>query len=196
KNVSEERRRGILKKYKLPKRFFVYVGVLERRKNIDGLIKIADLLKEKTSVPIVLFGSARRGRRYLNEFDRRGNIFYRGFIEDADLVDVYNLATAFVFPSLYEGFGLPVLEAMKSGLPVVASNSSSLPEVVGDAAPTCSPEDYECFSNNLLELSGKRDLWDQYKNAGLKQAARFSWKGVTAETVSLFNSVNKHNSNN
>lgn len=196
KNVSEERRREILEKYRIPAKFFVYIGVLEKRKNIDGLIKIADLLKNKTEIPIVLFGNARHGRRYLREFEQRSNIFYRGFIDDSDLVDIYNLATAFVFPSLYEGFGLPVLEAIKSGLPVVTSDSSSLPEVVGEAALTCSPEDYKCFVDNLLELSSKQDLWDQYKDAGLRQASGFSWRKTAEETVNLFNSIGQHNSEN
>lgn len=189
-NLSNLEKQKIKKKYNLPDKFILYVGVLEKVKNIEGVIKIADLLKDKTRIPILLFGKiGHHGRNYLREIKKRKNIQYKGFIESKDLSYIYNLATIFLFPSFYEGFGFPVLEAMQSGLPVVASNTSSLPEVIGEAGIMHNPRDYEGFAKDILRLLEDKDFYDKMRKQGIERAKKFNWEKTTKEIVTLFNQV-------
>jgi len=154
------------------------------------MIKIADLLKEKAKVPILLFGRiGHRGKVYLDEIKRRKNIQYKGFIESSDLPYIYNLATVFLFPSFYEGFGFPVLEAMQSGLPVVVSNTSSLPEIVGNEGLMHDPRDYEGFAKDIIKLLENKNFYDKIREQGIERAQKFSWKKTTKQMVEIFNTI-------
>jgi glycosyltransferase involved in cell wall biosynthesis len=190
RNLSEFEKIKLREKYNLPEKFILYIGVLEERKNIEGIIKIADLIEEKTKVPILLFGRiGHRGNQYLKEIKKRKNIQYKGFVDNKDLPYIYNLATIFLFPSFYEGFGLPVLEAMQSGVPVLTSNTSSLPEIVGEAGLMHEPRDYENFAKDIIKLLEDKNFYDKMKNKGLEQAKKFSWEKTTKELVNLFNQI-------
>lgn len=190
KKVTTEEKEKYRKKYNLPDKFVLYAGVLEERKNIAGIIKITDLLKDKTEIPILLFGKiGHQGKKHLREIKKRKNIQYKGFIESNDLSYIYNLATIFLFPSFYEGFGFPVLESMQSGLPVVVSNASSLLEVMGEAGIMHDPKDYEGFARDIIKLLEDKDFYDKIKKQGLKQAKNFSWEKTTKEIINLFNYV-------
>jgi glycosyltransferase involved in cell wall biosynthesis len=190
RNLSEFEKIKLREKYNLPEKFILYVGVLEERKNIRGIIKIADLIKDKIEIPILLFGKiGHRGEKYLKEIKKRKNIQYKGFIDTQNLHYIYNLATIFLFPSFYEGFGLPVLEAMQSGVPVLTTNASSLPEVVGDSGLMHNPKDYDGFAKDIIRLLEDKDFYDRLKNKGLEQAKKFNWKKTTREIIEIFNSV-------
>jgi len=190
RDLSEMEKRKFKEKYNLPEKFILYVGVLEERKNIEGIIKISDLIKDKTEIPILLFGRiGYQGGQYLKEIKERKNIQYKGFIENQDLPYMYSLATIFLFPSFYEGFGLPVLEAMQSGIPVLASNTSSLPEVVGGAGLMHDPKDYESFAKDMIKLLEDRNFYDKMKNKGLEQAKKFTWQKTTKKIINLFNQI-------
>ena len=188
RNLTLEQKEKIKAKYHLPDRFILYTGVIEERKNIEGIIKIADLLKDKTKTPILLFGRiGHHGKKYLKEIRKRTNIQYKGFVEGKDLPYIYNLAAIFLFPSFYEGFGLPVLEAMQSGLPVVTSNTSSLPEILGEEGIMHNPKDYEGFARGIIKLLDNKDFYDKIKKQGIRQAQNFSWQKTTREVVKIFN---------
>lgn len=188
KELTEREKKQYREKHNLPEKFILYAGVLEERKNIEGIIKIADLLKDKTEIPILLFGKiGHRGKVYLREMQQKKNICYKGFVESDDLPYVYNLATIFLFPSFYEGFGLPVLEAMQSGVPVITSNTSSLPEVVGEGGIMREPNDYEGFADDILRLLEDKDFYDKMRRQGIEQAKNFSWENTTKEIIKLFN---------
>lgn len=188
KELSIEDKEKYKTKYSLPDQFILYAGVLEERKNIEGIIKIADLLKDKTEIPILLFGKiGHRGEKYLREIKKRKNIRYEGFIESPDLSYIYNLAKIFLFPSFYEGFGLTALEAMQSGLPVVASDTSSLPEVIGSRGIMHNPNDYEGFAKDIMTLLENEDFYDKIKKEGIERAKNFSWRETTKEIIKLFN---------
>jgi glycosyltransferase involved in cell wall biosynthesis len=190
RNLSEFEKIKLREKYNLPEKFILYIGVLEERKNIDGIIKIADLIKDKTETPIFLFGRiGHKGNQYIKEIKKRRNIQYKGFVENQDLPYVYNLATIFLFPSFYEGFGLPVLEAMQSGVPVLTTNTSSLPEVVGNGGLMHNPKDYDGFAKDIMKLLEDKDFYDRLKNKGLEQAKKFNWKKTTKDIVNLFNQI-------
>jgi alpha-1,3-rhamnosyl/mannosyltransferase len=182
-----------LARYKLQYRSYtLFVGTIEPRKNIVALLDAyARLpLPLRRSRPLVLTGyrgwrSAAIHARIAAAY-REGWATYLGFTPAEDLPMLYAGAALFAFPSLYEGFGLPVLEAMASGVPVVCSTSSSLPEVVGDAALACEPQDVD----RLAELLG-RGLQDEGWRAqaiarGLRRAAGFSWSRCADETLAVY----------
>ncbi len=174
-------------RYNLPSKFILYVGVIEFRKNIRGVIEIADLIESETNIPILLFGRVgHQGKTYLKEIRKRKNIQYKGFIEDSDLPYIYNLATIFLFPSFYEGFGLPPLEAMQSGTPVLTSNSSSLPEVVGKGGIMHDPKNYGGFAEDIIKLLGDDNFYQEMREKGILQAKRFSWQKTAQEVIDTF----------
>jgi glycosyltransferase involved in cell wall biosynthesis len=170
--------------YGLPFRFILYLGAFEPRKNITAIVHAFEALRRARhpkleKITLVLAGVSgwkERGIRHSIEHSPfRGNIILTGFIDDADKPAFYTLASVFVYPSLYEGFGFPALESMSCGTPVIASDSSSLPEVVGDAGILIDPhrpdEIYRALEAVLLD----RKLSESLRIKGLRQAKRFSW---------------------
>ncbi|MCB9143514.1 MAG: glycosyltransferase family 4 protein [Anaerolineales bacterium] len=113
-------------------------------------------------------------------------VVFPGYVDDADLPALYSAATAYVYPSLYEGFGLPPLEAMACGTPVVCSTAASLPEVVGDAAVSIDPLRVDSLAQGLREVLGNAGLRDDLRARGLRRAAQFSWDRCAAETLAVY----------
>ena len=112
-----------------------------------------------------------------------------GFVSAEDLVGLYNAASVFVMPSLYEGFGLPILEAMASGTPVVTSKKGSIPEVAGEAAFYVDAEDSDSISNGIKKVIGSEKLQRELSEKGLKQVAKFNWKKTAEQTMSIYRSL-------
>lgn len=172
--------------------YSLYVGTIEPRKNLLNLLhayrKLPIGIRQRW--PLILTGYAGWRSETIHEAiaegAREGWAHYLGFAPAADLPHLFAGAKLFCFPSHYEGFGLPVLEAMQSGVPVVCSDSSSLPEVAGNAALACSPEDVEQLS--ILMLQGLEDeSWRvAAKAAGIAQAAKFSWNRCALETQQVY----------
>jgi len=128
-------------------------------------------------------------KEIFKEVKTRDNICYLDHIQDKDLPHIYNLAKIFLFPSFYEGFGLPPLEAMQSGLPVLTSNVSSLPEVVGEGGVMHDPRDYKGFTRDIIRLLDSKDFYQEMKNKAVLQAKKFSWRKATEELVNIFNKI-------
>jgi len=179
----------------LPKKFILSVGSIEPRKNLIGLLKAYSLLSQelKSEYKLVLVGFKGWANDEVMELINKDkkNINYLGFISDEELVKVYNLASVFVFPSLYEGFGLPVLEAMACGTPVVSSNSTSMPEVGGDAVEYFSPDNIQEMKNKLSLVLKDKDLQNIMIKKGLKRAKIFSWKKSSNEHKQIFKNLAK-----
>ncbi len=185
-----------LMKYGLnPGRYSLYVGTIEPRKNIETLLDAYQKLPVATRQrwPLILSGYKGWRSEFIHEriraAEREGWARYLGFVDSEDLPALYSGARLFAFPSFYEGFGLPVLEALSSGVPVVCSNSSSLPEVSGGAALMCDPLDVDALADNL-----KRALEDEQWRVtaiqlGLCHAARFSWKECSRKTAEVYRKV-------
>jgi glycosyltransferase involved in cell wall biosynthesis len=189
--TSDAVQTGVRVRYGLPARYLLYVGTLEPRKNLTRLLRVWAPLRRSGDVPpLVLIGA--RGWLIDDFFaalarsDVREDVILPGYIADADLPAVYGGATAFVFPSLYEGFGLPPLEAMACGTPVACSNTSSMPEVVGDAAVIFDPRDEGAMTEALRQLAADADLRAELRARGLRRAAEFSWARAAQETVALY----------
>jgi len=183
----------IKQKYQLPEKFILYVGDVNYNKNIPGLIKALSGLKEKMS--LVLVGKAfkdenlketREILQLINSLKLEKKVLRLGWIPDKDLVAVYNLASVYCQPSFYEGFGLPVLEAMACGCPVVAAKTSSLSEICGSAAVMVDPNDINDMIRGLGEAINKRE---ELIKKGFLQAKKFSWQKTAQQTYEVYQKV-------
>lgn len=178
-------------KFNLPEKFILYVGVIENRKNITGILKIADILFSKhTDIKFVLAGKPGYGfNSIINEISKRKNVIYLSFIEEDDIVSIYNLANLFLFPSFYEGFGYPPLEAMQCGIPVLCSDIPPLKEVVGSNGFLRNPEDYNGFAEDILKLISNPKLYDEMKIRSISQARKFSGEESVNRLLDIFYSL-------
>jgi len=182
------------RRYNLPDDFMIHVGTIEPRKNLSRLIHALDTLRgEGLRVPLVVVGA--RGWLYddffrqLESLEVRHDVIFPGYVPGPDLPLLYNGARVSVTPSVYEGFGLPVLEAMACGTPVVASGSSSLPEIGGEAALYFDPYDVDALAAAVRRVWTEPDLRADLRARGLVQAARFSWDRAALETMALYQKV-------
>lgn len=193
--TPDERALGeVRKKYEVGDAPFVFtVGTLQPRKNTQLLIRAFRAVAAQTDHNLIIAGG--RGWLYekmLAEVDRQGlqgRVRFVGFVDDDDLPALYSAASLFVFPSLYEGFGLPLLEAMASGTAVISSNASSLPEVAGDAAVQISPQDEEAWTEAMLRLIRNHRLREQLVTAGRRQAQRFRWSRAAQQLLDVYERV-------
>lgn len=179
--------------FKLPKKFLFSVGSIEPRKNLIGLLKAYNSLesKIKNEYKLVLAGfKGWENSEIMKLIDKdKENIHYLGFISDIELAKVYNLSSLFMFPSFYEGFGLPVLEAMACGTPVICSDSSSLPEVGGDAVIYCDPYEIENIKEKIEFVLKDNKLREKMIKKGLERAKMFSWQKSADEHMKVFKDV-------
>jgi glycosyltransferase involved in cell wall biosynthesis len=177
-------------RYLLPARFVLSVGTLQPRKNYVRLIEAFHQVSRDTDAGLVISGAP--GWMYggifrrVDELGLGSKVLFPGYVAEADLPALYSLAEVFAFPSLYEGFGLPPLEAMACGTPVVASNTSSLPEVVGDAAWLVDPLDVSALADALRSLLEESPLRTRQVQRGLAQAQRFTWSAAAHKLLRLY----------
>lgn len=183
----------VRRRYRLPERFVLGVGTLQPRKNLPRLIEAYAQLGAHPETKLVLAGGT--GWMYEGIFRRveelglRDAVCFPGYVADEDLPALYTLADLFAFPSLYEGFGLPPLEAMACGTPVVTSNVSSLPEVVGAAALTVDPYDVEALANAMGRVLDDPSLRSSMVRRGLVRAREFAWSRAAQELVHLYHEL-------
>lgn len=180
-------------KNSLPAEFLLFVGTIQPRKNLVGLLRAFARIDRSIRVPLYIVGG--EGWMYRDIFDEvkrldlERDIVFAGYAASETLPLWYSAATACIYPSYYEGFGLPVLEAMSCGVPVVTSNRTSLPEVAGDAAILVDPDDPEDIAQGIaivLSDSGRRQ---EMQVAGVEQAAKFTWQRTAHETVAVYRNV-------
>lgn len=191
---TPEKVESVRRRYSLPNRYLLTVGVIEPKKNHRGFLRAFEqLVREQPDLYWVIVGS--KGWLYESFFaaleasPARPRVYMPGYIHDADLPAVYAGAQAFVFPSLYEGFGLPPLEAMACGTPVLSSNRASLPEVCGNAALYFDPTHTEAMVETTRQVLSDPDLRRAMTDRGLSQAARFSWGRTAAQTWQLYQTL-------
>lgn len=174
----------------LPTRFFLFVSTLEPRKGIDTLVNAYAKIVGDVSEQLVIVG--KRGWYFeplflqVQKLHLEQRIHFLDYLADEDLPDVYNLATGFVFPSRYEGFGLTPLEAMACGTPVICSNAASLPEVVGEAGILIAPDNVNEFAQAMRELANNPSQQSALREQGLARAKLFSWQRAANQHANLY----------
>lgn len=180
--------------YGLPPRFILSVGTLEPGKNRGTLIHaFARLKQQRLEHKLVIVGQ--KGWMYetllplVQRLGLQEDVIFTGYVPQEDLPAVYNLADLFVFPSLYEGFGLPPLEAMACGVPAVAANRSAIPEVVGDAAVLVDPRSPDCLAEAMLAVLTDEHLRRDLQQRGQERAQQFSWEETARKTMEVYGSV-------
>lgn len=183
-------------RYGLGGRYLLYVGTLQPRKNLERVVQAFERicgLSDLADLQLVLAG--KQGWLYETLFRQvaraglRGRVIFPGYVADEDLGALLSGAEAFVFPSLYEGFGIPVLEAGGCGVPVITSNTSSLPEVAGDAALLVDPLDVDAIADAMYRLVTDASLRAELARRGLENVKRFSWEKCARETLAILESV-------
>lgn len=186
---------AIRQKYALPERYLLYLGSFDQRKNLSTLLRaFALLVNKQQQVRLVIAGRLPGRDRPLFPDPRRlvrglgieERVIFTGWVPEEDKPALYSGATAFVFPSFYEGFGLPVVEGLACGTPVIASNRSSLPEVVGEGGILVEPTDVEALAEAMEVLLVDDTLRAELRQRALAQAAKFSWKQMALETLAVY----------
>lgn len=179
---------------RLPDRFILYLGTLEPRKNLQTLIDAYAQLRARAAVPKLVIAGG-KGWFFETIFTRvaelglADDVLFPGYVPGPELPWWYRAAELFVYPSRFEGFGLPVLEAMACGTPVITTTSSSLPEVAGDAALLVDPDDTDALAAALSRLLDDPQLQATLRVAGLSQALRFSWARTATETAQVYRDI-------
>lgn len=191
----EEEMVRVRERYQLEGDFVLYAGNVKPHKNLERLFDAFHLVRQRgvDQVKLVVIGDEvskyAELRRAVHKYNLHKYVRFLGFLPDETLAVLYRLATVFVFPSLYEGFGLPPLEAMASGAPVVTSNVSSLPEVAGDAAVLVDPYNPESIADGLVRVLTEPDLQAILKARGLQRAAEFSWERAVERIHGIYTEV-------
>lgn len=188
------------RKYSLPERFILYVGDVNWNKNIPGLIKAFKTIERlnNEAIKLVLVSKALEDKnlpetktilRLIKELGLNNRIKILGFVPTKDLVAIYNLAAVYCQPSFYEGFGLPVLEAMACGTPIVCSKTSSLLEVAGDAAIFVDPKDIKSISQGIKHVIENEEVKETFRKKSISRANQFSWKKTAEKTIGVYKKI-------
>ena len=184
----------LLSKYNIKSPYLLYVGQWRQHKNLINLIKAFSLFfKQHDNYQLVIAGKrdplAPEIIKTIKELNLEDDVIITGYVQDDDIADLYKLAKAFVFPSLYEGFGIPPLEAMASGVPVLSSNASVMPEILGDAALYFNPHDPQDIMRAMDKLVVSSELQATCISAGLKQVEKYSFHNMAKEILSLYEQI-------
>ena len=187
-------KKGIIINNIKEKKIILNVNTIQPRKNISNLIKAFDKMNDKNAILLI---SGKFGWKYeeiINVYEEslnKNNIHFLGFTEDEELANLYNISSVFIYPSFYEGFGLPPLEAMACGCPVITSNTSSLPEVVGDAGIMVDPNNVREIRKQIELVIKNKKLRKEMIGKGFKQAKKFSWEKTARETLKVLEELGK-----
>lgn len=184
----------VQKKYLTGKNYLLHVGTLEPRKNLPFLVRAYALaVREGIDAKLVITG--KKGWYYeglfrlVDELHLNDKVIFTGYVAEHDLPALYSGARTFVFPSIYEGFGLPPLEAMACGTPVISSNTSSLPEVIDKAGILLPPKDERLWAKNIFKVLKDSRLGKTLSEMGLRQARKFSWEETARKTIEVYEEV-------
>lgn len=198
KYYTEDIKLIVRNKYNLPQNYILYMGTLEPRKNIDSIIEAFALIKKQEdfdNIKLVIAG--KKGWLFedifnlVDKLNLKDHVIFTDYVDETDKPIIYNMAKLFVFPSLYEGFGIPVLEAMASSVPVITSNMSSLPEVAGDAAILVNPKDIEDIAKNMIKILSDDDLKNELVRKGYIQAQKFTWEASAEKLYNIYKEIMK-----
>ena len=194
---NESQRLAIRAKYDLPERFIFCLGNTDPRKNVAGMLRAMSILRKqgKLTVNVLFLGI---DRNYLSQLIKGiddpvllEHALFTGYVPEADLPVLYSLAEIFIYPSLREGFGIPILEAMSCGTPVITSNTSSMPEVAGEAALLIDPYDPEDIARSMDTLLNDPVMQSELSARGLERVRNFSWLNSAKKTLDVYNEIKR-----
>ncbi len=184
---------AIKQKYNLPENYLFFIGGITPLKNFSNIIKAFKIIKDKIPVKLVMVGFKRwkytRDFELIKKLKLQDDIINLGFVPDDDLPYLYSAAQCLLFPSLYEGFGIPILEAHASRCPVVCSKTGCTPEVSGKAALLVNPYDYKEIAKAVFDILNNKDLREKLIASGLDNLKRFSWSKNARQTLELFEKI-------
>lgn len=189
--------RAIRVKYNLPDSYVFYLGNTDPKKNLEGVLRALSLLRQRGALNFKLLmldidrAFLQRMAARIGDTEILSNIAFSGYVPNAELPAIYSMADLFLYPSLRESFGIPILEAMACGTPVITSNTSSMPEVAGDAALFVSPQQPETIASALINLRADVKLRQHLSMRGLERAKEFSWRKNALKTLEIYNSLSK-----
>lgn len=191
---SLEERKRIKLKYNLNRPYILFVGAIEPKKNIELLINAFYICQKRDSNLDLVIAGKKAWKfeivfKLIQTLNLTKKIHILSFVPYEDLPALYSSASVFVFPSRYEGFGLPPLEAMKCGIPVITSNVSSLPEIMGDEGLMVSPNDHKQLAELILKIISNPEYYHKYSLYSLERAKLFTWKKTAVDTQKVYNSV-------
>jgi len=192
--IEKDQCEALREEKKLPKEFIFSVGTIEPRKNYITLIEAYSKIKaHHPNIKLVIAGKkgwkSDKVFKKISELNLEEDVIFLGYVTEEELAKIYNLATVFVYPSLYEGFGIPPLEAMKCGCPVITSNISSLPEVVNDAAILVNPNSADDLKDALHQLLSDPTMQENLKEKGVIQCNKFSWEISARKLLAIINQI-------
>lgn len=202
---SEEKKQAIRVKYNLPPRFFLHVGTIIERKNLLNICKALALIRHETGIPLVVIGKGKaykeKVKQYLADNHLQDKVIFLSdrllaagkmpFVATEDLPAIYQLSTALLYPSFYEGFGIPIVEAMSSGVPVITSTSSCMPEIAGGAAFLADPYSPEALAEGMRRFYGDETYRQQAICNGFKNAKRFAPEVYVQSVMDIYRAVVK-----
>ena len=193
KPASMDDMKRVRQKYNLPEQFILFLGAMVERKNIRGLLEAYQVArKQGFSLPLVLAGASNYRYKqiveYIHELELAHHVVMANYIDDRDLAAIYTIAKVFVFPSFYEGFGLPVLDAMACGTPVITSNISSLPEVIGNTGILVDPHNTNTISDALHRVLAS-EVHQQRMYSIQDQASQFTWKKTASKLNQVYHEI-------
>jgi glycosyltransferase involved in cell wall biosynthesis len=202
KTISEIEKNNVKKKYQLPDQFFLFVSSITARKNLIAICRAMIVLKDTLTIPLVIIGDGKIEKNEVKQLMKENGMEHRllflnelseakenSFTTAADFPAIYQQALALVYPSVFEGFGLPILEALWSGLPVICSNVSSMPEVAEDAALYFAPDDTNQLAQHLQAIASDQQLVEILKDKGRAQAKKFSTENYANQIIKIYKSL-------
>jgi len=184
----------VKKKYQIKDKYFLYLGTLNPRKNIELIIKVfARIYKNYPGYQLIISGKKtwhyQNLIKIVNDLNLEDQVIFTDYVPDEDSLYLYNGSEIFLFPSLYEGFGLPPLEAMSCGRPVISSNATSLKEIIGDGGVLVSPNDEKSWIKNIERVIKNKIFKNDLEGKALQQVKKFSWKKCAEETLKIYEEV-------
>jgi glycosyltransferase involved in cell wall biosynthesis len=189
----------VIENLNIPDRFIMAFGAIDPRKNtsriIDAFEHFINLTKSDHQLIVVGLPQSEKNHftKQVQKLGISSNVTFLGFVSEDELIALYNRAEIMLYPSLYEGFGVPILEAMACGTPVIGSTSASIPEIAGNAAVLIDPTNLEQLYSSIHKLSSNKKLRDELSSKGFIQANKFSWSKLAVETLSVYNGCFKSN---
>lgn len=193
KQYTDQEKREVLERLAFPKHYMLYVGAITDRKNVMSLVEAYSEIQNDIEIPLIIVGKGRNYYRQLVAFIDKHNltdkIFIRSDIGNDTLPIIYQCAEFFLYPSRYEGFGIPILEAFKSGTPVILSNTTSLPEVGGSAGYYIDPYKTESISQAMLDLHTNPNLRNHLIEEGFEQVKKFTLANFAKQTMDVYSSL-------